>query len=68
MGFKVSFRIAATGIVVLCSAALTPIGDRSPQPDFGNPWRACPPTSSTGSTTGRRSSRESKRSRRALGQ
>jgi CxxC motif-containing protein (DUF1111 family) len=37
MGFKVSFRIAATGIVVLASAALTPIGDHATAPDFGQP-------------------------------
>ena len=42
MGFKVSFRIAATGIVVLCSAALTPIGDFHPQPDFGQPLAGLP--------------------------
>ena len=42
MGFRVSFRIAATGIVVLCSAALTPIGDSAAPPDFGQPLAGLP--------------------------
>jgi len=42
MGFRVSFRIAATGIVVLCSAALTPIGDSATPPDFGQPLAGLP--------------------------
>lgn len=42
MGFRVSFRIAATGIVVLCSAALTPIGDSASPPDFGQPLAGLP--------------------------
>jgi CxxC motif-containing protein (DUF1111 family) len=42
MGFRFSFRIAATGIVVLCSAALTPIGDNFAPPDFGQPLAGLP--------------------------
>ena len=42
MGFRVSFRIAATGIVVLCCAALTPIGDNAAPPDFGQPLAGLP--------------------------
>ncbi len=42
MGFRVSFRIAATGIVVLCFAALTPTGDSTAPPDFGQPLAGLP--------------------------
>jgi CxxC motif-containing protein (DUF1111 family) len=42
MGFRVSFRIAATGIVVIASAALTPIGDHATPPDFGQPMAGLP--------------------------
>ncbi len=42
MGFRVSFRIAATGIVVLACAALTPIGDNAAVPEFGQPMAGLP--------------------------
>ncbi len=43
MGSRVSFRIAASIVAVLCCAALTPIGDMSHNtPDFGQPLAGLP--------------------------
>jgi CxxC motif-containing protein (DUF1111 family) len=42
MGFKVSFRIAATLVVVLCCAALTPGDFQQQQPNFGEPMAGLP--------------------------